>query len=122
MFGSGSSASANVALAQTGPLMKFQHGGYIGEKVIGIGTRSRQSYQFDPNEWIIPHGKMAAGTNKTNVYVQNYTGQNVDVRESIGPDNMRDVFIMIGNDIRNRGPISQAGEQVYGWRRTGRTV
>ena len=42
----------------------FQHGGHLGEGVVGFGVKSGKSYEFHPNESVIPDSKMG-GSNIT---------------------------------------------------------
>ncbi len=50
----------------------MQHGGYLGEGVVGIGRRSGASYEFHPNEYVTPANKM--GGNNITINLRNETG------------------------------------------------
>lgn len=98
----------------------FQHGGYIGEGITGMGRKSGKSYEFHPNEFVTPAGKF--GGSNVDVIINNNTGQQASVRESQGPGGLRQIFVMIGNDVKSGGPIASAFEQTYDIRRSGRTI
>lgn len=76
-------------------------------------------------EEVIPKSgrrRAAGGGSNVEVFVNNYSGQPATVRESQGPSGMRQIFVMIGNDIKNGGPSGKAIEQTYNLRRSGRNV
>jgi phage-related minor tail protein len=61
------------------------------------------------------------GAGTTNVIVHNYSGQQVQTRESnSGGMDKRTIEVMIGNAISSGGPASKAFEATYGLRRSGR--
>lgn len=68
----------------------------------------------------VAEDRRAASESKVQVIIQNYTGAQVTQSEQQGPGDMRQIFVMIGNDIQAGGPIARAGEAAYGWRRQGR--
>ena len=49
----------------------MQHGGYLGEGVIGVGKTSGSSYEFHPNEIVAPVGKIGGGSPSVQVNVIN---------------------------------------------------
>jgi hypothetical protein len=59
----------------------FQHGGYIGERVKGFGAASGKSYEFHPNEWVVPSDKMG-GNVAVEVNVVNNLGKEAEVQQS----------------------------------------
>jgi lambda family phage tail tape measure protein len=54
------------------------------------------------------------------VIVNNNSPERASVREARGPDGMRQIFVTIGADIANGGPVARAMEQTYGVKRVGR--
>jgi len=81
-----------------------QHGGFIGEKVRGFGTSSGKSYEFHPNEWVIPNDKMGSGVN-VDVNVTNNLGQEAQVDQSsswVSPDRIV-ADIVLNKKLTSRG-------------------
>jgi len=95
---------------------KMQHGGYLGEGVVGVGKRSGHSYEFHPNEFVIPSDKMGGGSQ---VIVNNYSGISATTTERQGADGIKRIFVEIGNDILRGGPIGKAVDLRYGLRPAG---
>ena len=62
---------------------KFQHGGYVGENVRGVGMNSGKSYEFHPHEYIMPTGKFGVGSSPNiDINVVNNLGIEADVQQS----------------------------------------
>lgn len=59
-------ATANTAF-------KMANGGYLGEGIIGIGRATGASYEFHPNEYVVPQNKVTAGATDIRVNVTNNT-------------------------------------------------
>ena len=74
---------------------------------------SGKSYEFHPNEFVIPKGKLGGGSN-VEVIIHNNTGNNnVTQQETIGPDNSKKLEVWIGERIMNRGPIHKSIQQSF---------
>ena len=100
----------------------FDSGGYIGEPVRGVGMKTGSSYEFHANEVVTPVGKLGGGS-KTEVTVNNYSGQQANVQDNTDPDGLRRIIIDIAkSDIMRGGQLARAHEQVYAVSRRGRLV
>jgi len=95
---------------------KMQHGGYIGEGVVGFGRRSGQSYEFHPNEYVIPANKMSGGSQ---VVINNFTGISATATERQGADGIKRIFVEIGNNILSGGTIGKAMDLRYNMKPAG---
>jgi len=108
--------------AGSGGRSKFHQGGVVGSIPRLHSGLAADEYPaiLQRGETVIPRGKSVGGN--VQVIVNNQSGQPSKVTERRGPDNTRQIFVIVGNDIRNNGPIAQAFEGTYGLRRTGRMV
>ena len=97
----------------------FQHGGHIGENVKGIGLKSGKSYEFDPNETVVPDKNLGAGVQ---IQINNYSSLNATVEEREDVGGTRRFLVEIGNDILRGGPQAKAIEMRYGLRPVGKVV
>ena len=77
-----------------------------GEKVISKGKAGES-------------GNNGGGGGKTSVTINNYTGQQVQTKESKGPSGMREIEVMIGQALVKDGPASRALQSSYGLTRKG---
>lgn len=64
---SGASGAVNYTTSRIGSEgfsydLSFAGGGYLGERVIGKGASSGRSYEFHPNEYILPQDLMGEGS------------------------------------------------------------
>ena len=97
----------------------MQHGGYLGEGVVGIGKRSGQSYEFHPNEFVTPANKMGGGN--VDVTINNYTGAQVNQRQQ-NIAGRKVIEIDIGNMVLSGGPLANAIGQRFNLRPVGKAV
>jgi lambda family phage tail tape measure protein len=110
-------------------LIPFARGGIVDRPTVFRFARGTGLMGEDGPEAIVPLKRMssgklgvesAGGGTNVQVIVQNYTGAQVTQREQQGPGDVRQVFVMVGNDINAGGPTARALESTYGLRRTGR--
>jgi len=76
LFGFGASATGSRADVMG------QHGAYLGEGVVGFGRQSGKSYEFHPNEYVMPSDKMRGGAPNVEVNVVNNLGVEADVQQT----------------------------------------
>jgi lambda family phage tail tape measure protein len=107
-------------------MVAFARGGVVDRPTVfpfasGVGLMGEAG-----PEAIIPLKRNARGElgvsgakGAVNITVNNYSGAPVDVRESAGPADTRQIEVMIGNMLSNGGPATQALRR-YGLRNTGR--
>jgi len=62
--------------------VKGQHGAYLGEGVVGFGRSSGKSYEFHPNEYVMPSDKMAGRAPNVEVNVINNLGVEANVQQT----------------------------------------
>jgi len=65
MAGGSSAAGTTTIRGGAGGGYGFDSGGHIGEPVKGFGVQSGKSYEFHPNETVIPDKNLAAASEKT---------------------------------------------------------
>ena len=103
----------------------YNYGGHIGETVRGVGLRSGQSYEFDPNETVIPDRKLGAmmggGSATVQVIINNNSGEQVESRKSTGPGGIEQLIVDVGaNSVMTGGDMAKALETTYNLKRFGR--
>ena len=94
----------------------MQHGGYLGEGVVGVGKRSGQSYEFHPNEYLVPGDKMGGGGD---VIINNYSGMPA-TKQYRDINGRKTLMVNIGNDVLSGGPMDQAIRLRYGLQPAGK--
>lgn len=120
LFGGGSNSINYSPDALTGSSqMAFANGGYIGESIIGRGKRSGQSYEFHPNEFVIPADKLGGGGGGVQVIV-NEAPQGTNVRQQQQGDITKIMIDVAASDVAGHGNLARAMESVYGINRVGR--
>jgi lambda family phage tail tape measure protein len=130
--GSGSAAAAaKGAVFGPGGLERFAAGGVVTRPTMFPFARGAGVMGEAGPEAILPLKRLpggdlgvkaepSAGGGDVQVIVNNNSPERASVRESRGPDNVRQIFVTIGQDIASGGPIARGIEQTYGLRRVGR--
>ena len=84
-------------------------GGYIGERVVGVGATSGSSYEFHPNEYVIPQNKMPGGKSDGNTNV-NLTIHAVDAKSvhKLFAENKGMLASLMGESMMNNSSLRTA--------------
>jgi len=69
----------------------------------------------------LPKGAKVA-SNDVVVNVHNYGNDQVKVEQNQNPAGLKEVFVIIADNIANRGPVGRAIESTYGLKRPGRGI
>ena len=83
-----------------------------------VGEKGKELFVPGQSGQIIPNSSLTAP--EVNVVVNNHSGQPAKTTETQGPGQSRQIFITIGNDIVQGGPVASAIERTYGVNRRGR--
>jgi tape measure domain-containing protein len=110
LFSTGSSGgilTADQVALQTGAGLKFEGGGHLGEKVLGIGATSGRSYEFHNNETVIPDAILNSinknsGQGNLNITINENQKETAVHDEMVG--DMRNIVIDIVSKEANRNP------------------
>lgn len=114
-------ASASYAPAHIGAggttAFGMASGGYLGEGVLGVGKSSGKSYEFHPNEYVMPPDKL--GGSGVDIVIQNNTGSNASVGSDRVINGRRQVVIQLSNMVQD-GSLDKAMQSRYNLRPAGR--
>lgn len=114
-----------------GSVVPFAKGGVVNTPTFfpmrgGVGVMS----EFGQSEAIMPLqrdrtgalGVSATGTAQTNVFIENYSGQNAQVNETVGADGTKNIRVTIGQVVKDglaNGQYDRVLNGAFGLRRKG---
>lgn len=115
----------------SGSVVPFAKGGVVNTPTFfpmrgGVGVMS----EFGQSEAIMPLqrdrtgalGVSATGTAQTNVFIENYSGQNAQVNETVGADGTKNIRVTIGQVVKDglaNGQYDRVLNGAFGLRRKG---
>ena len=82
-------------------------GGYLGEGVVGMGKTSGKSYEFHPNEFVIPAKQMGGGSVQNNINIT--ASSKPQVSETPNSSGGMDIEIVFDEMMSKKG--AQRGSQ-----------
>ena len=98
--------------------MAFAGGGYIGEKVRGMGLSSGKSYEFHPNEFVVPSDSLGGGSNVQ--VIINEAPPGTSAKKQQQGDITQYVINLAAGSVSGHTALGKAIESTYGLSRTGR--